>query len=171
LKRIKPLAGAAVVVLSGLGAADGDARATEQDWGLNGTFRAESNGVWAQTNQSYRDESSVSQIWTISTTCNNPTDCVGEVTSDQGWTAEITQTSGLWHVERTLPAWEHCQDGTAADGLQHYKFFPISAVTQQVDASQSDLFAGQDETKGTSGACGVNKPLVISMPFRMTRIG
>jgi len=31
----------------------------------------------------------------------------------------------------------------------------------------SMIFAGVDKTSGDSGACGINKALVITMPFRL----
>ena len=46
--------------------------ASGDQWGLNGTYVATSNGQWAQTNEIYRDEASVRSTWTISTTCSTP---------------------------------------------------------------------------------------------------
>jgi hypothetical protein len=143
---------------------------SELEGALNGTFRAQSNGDWAQKNEMYRDEATVIATWTIRTTCANPTDCTGTVTSDQGWTAPIVKISGLWNIKHVVPRWEPCPDGTAADGVQHYRFYPVSVQTGQVDNSQSDLFTGIDETKGPSGACGINRPLLISLPFKLTRV-
>jgi hypothetical protein len=137
---------------------------------LNGTFRAQSNGDFARSNEMYYDEQTVVATWTISSNCSNPTDCTGTVTSDQGWSAPIYKMSGLWNVKRTVPRWEPCPNGTAADGLQHYRFYAVDAQTGQADNSQSDLFAGLDETTGPSGACGINKPLQISMPFKLSRL-
>ena len=37
---------------------------------LNGTYTAFSDGVWAKTNDSFHDERSVTQTWTITTTCS-----------------------------------------------------------------------------------------------------
>lgn len=146
------------------------AHASGDDWGLNGTFRAQSNGNWAQTNDSYRGEQTVLSTWTINSTCTNPTDCTGHISSDQGWSASISQISGLWNIKRTITGWVPCPDGTKADGQQNYRFYPVNAATAQQDPSQSNIFAGIDETKGPSGACGINKPLVVSMPFKLTRI-
>jgi hypothetical protein len=33
------------------------------------------------------------------------------------------------------------------------------------------VFAGVDMTSGDSGACGINKALVITMPFRLEKVG
>lgn len=145
------------------------AHAYGEKWALNGTFRAQSHGEWAQTNETYMDEQTVVSIWTISTACTGPTDCTGLVSSDRGWTAPIYQQSGLWNIKRSITGWERCPDGTAADGLQNYRFYPVNAVTGQQDFTQSNLFTGLDETKGISGACGTNKPLVITMPFQLER--
>ena len=51
---------------------------------INGTFTAFSDGQWAKTNDSYHDELSVTQTWTITSTCATYQDCTGRVTSDQG---------------------------------------------------------------------------------------
>jgi hypothetical protein len=96
---------------------------------------------------------------------------VKHISSDQGWSASTYKKSGLWYVKRALPGWEPCPDGTAADGLQMFRFYPVSSATGAVDRSQSNLFAGIDETTGVSGGCGINTQLVITIPFRLTRIG
>jgi hypothetical protein len=44
---------------------------------INGSYTAFSDGQWAQTNQSYHDEPSVTQTWTISSTCTTFQDCTG----------------------------------------------------------------------------------------------
>jgi hypothetical protein len=67
--------------------------------------------------------------------------------------------------------WETCPDGTTVAGNQLYRFYPVAGTTGLVDDTQSDLFAGQNITQGPGGACGINKPLVISMPFKLNRIG
>ena len=61
---------------------------------LNGTYTAFSDGVWAKTNDSYHDERSVTQTWTITSTCTTYQDCTGRVTSDQGWSADMVYMSG-----------------------------------------------------------------------------
>ncbi|WP_319432185.1 hypothetical protein [Mycobacterium sp. RTGN5] len=137
---------------------------------LNGTFRAQSNGDWAQTNDQYRNETTVVATWTITTTCADGL-CSGEVHSDQGWTAPINnQAAGEWHVKRTVADWETCPDGTTVAGNQLYRFYPVAGITGLVDDTQSDVFAGRDITQGPGGGCGINKPLVISVPFKLTRI-
>jgi hypothetical protein len=155
---------AAILAAVGMPAA---ASASEGDWGINGTYIATSNGDWSRTNEIYQNETSVRQTWNISTTCSNPTDCVGTVTSDQGWTAPIYARAGLWYVKRALPGWEPCPDGTAADGLQTFNFYAGDPETGQAAPTSSSTFLGQDVTKSASGSCGINKQLVINMPFKM----
>ncbi|MCV7229018.1 hypothetical protein [Mycolicibacterium komossense] len=158
------IAAAALCAAVGVPAA---ATASEGDWGINGTYIATSNGDWSKTNEQFRNEVSVRSTWTISTTCANPTDCVGTVKSDQGWTAPIYAKAGLWYVKRSIPGWEPCPDGTTADGLQMYRFFAGDPETGQAVPSGSSTFLGEDVTKSASGSCGINKQLVISMPFKM----
>jgi hypothetical protein len=38
-------------------------------------------------------------------------------------------------------------------------------------AYDSTVLGGFDKTSGDSGACGVNKALVITMPFRLEKVG
>lgn len=146
------------------------ARASGEGWGINGTYRAQSNGQWAQTNDSYHDENSVVATWTVSTTCSDSRDCTGTVQSDQGWTAPIYQKSGMWYVTHTVQGWEPCADGTAVDGLQVFRFY---AATPDgfADIHSTDLYVGEDTTTGVSGACGHNKPLLVTMPFKLTPTG
>ena len=90
---------------------------------LNGTYTAFSDGVWAKTNDSYHDERSVTQTWTITSTCTTYQDCTGRVTSDQGWSADMIYMSGSWRVRRTVDNWEPCIDGTATPGEQTFTFW------------------------------------------------
>jgi hypothetical protein len=138
--------------------------AIADDAALNGTFTAFSDGQWAKTNSSYHDEASVTQRWTITSTCSTSQDCTGTVTSDQGWTADIVYMSGRWKVSRTVENWEPCQDGTALPGKQAFIFwhdFPIDP----------NVYTGWDKTEGPTGACGFNKVLDVELPFTLTRAG
>jgi hypothetical protein len=138
----------------------------EDDWSINGVFRVQSNGDWAQSNDRFQNEPVVVSTWTISTTCTGPSSCTGQVTSDQGWKAPIYRNSAQWFVKRSLPGWEPCPDGTAADGQQLYRFYPVAADgTTDV---HSTTYAGFDHTIGPSGACGSNKPLEINVPLKLT---
>lgn len=143
--------------------------ASPDEWAINGVFRVVSNGEWAQTNERFEDRPSVASVWTISTTCTAPTRCSGEMSSDQGWTAAIDQhIAGEWSVVRTLPGWLPCPDGTAADGEQRFRFY-ASDQNGVPDRLSRDFYAGEDRTTGPSGGCGVNKPVVIRMPFNLKR--
>ena len=130
---------------------------------LNGTYTAFSDGVWAKTKDSLHEEASVSQTWTITSTCTTYQDCTGRVVSDQGWSADMVYRSGTWRVRRTVDNWEPCPDGTAHPGEQTFTFWhgypdPIP-------------YKGWDTTLGPSGACGINRPLNIRMPFTLTPVG
>ncbi len=127
---------------------------------LNGTYTAISDGNWAKTNYSYHDEPTVTSTWTISSTCVDPMDCTGRVTSDQGWSASLRLVGGdLWVVAHDVENWERCEDGTTAPGHQIFKF------------SADENLAGWDYTVGPSGACGANKWLVVEMPFKLVKVG
>jgi hypothetical protein len=127
---------------------------------LNGRFTAFSDGQWAQTNESYHDEKSVTQTWTITTTCPTYQDCTGRVVSDLGWSADLLYTSGSWRVRHTLDNWEPCQDGTVMQGEQTFTFWK----------GYPDAFPmkGADTTLGPSGGCGYNRPLNIRLRFTLT---
>jgi hypothetical protein len=157
----------AVMVIAGLGSPS-SARASEDGLALNGTYIATSNGDWAKTNDSYHDEGTVTSTWTITSTCSNPVDCTGQVITDQGWTAPIIHNSDAWIVDRDLPNWERCPDGTTATGHQRYRFWPVDATGYV--APGSPTLGGEERTAGPSGACGINKLLVIRMPFRLDKV-
>ncbi len=159
-------ASTAAVLAAGLG---GASPAQADDWGLNGRYVATSNGDWANTNEVFHDEATVTSTWTVTTTCSYPTECTGTVTSDQGWTATIYKKSNLWYVKRIVPKWEPCSDGTAADGMQIYKFWSAGPDAYVVPGSTT--LAGFDETTGISGACGISKALQITLPFRLVKAG
>jgi hypothetical protein len=158
---------AAVTVIVAVGAPP-SARATEDGLALNGTYIATSNGEWAKTNDSYHDEATARSTWTITSSCTNPVDCTGQVTSDQGWTAPIRHTSSAWILDRDLPDWVRCPDGTASPGRQKYLFWPVDATGWVAEGSPT--LAGEDKTVGPSGACGSNRVLDIRMPFRLDKV-
>ena len=135
----------------------------DDDVAINGTFTAFSDGQWAETNDSYHDEASVTQTWTITSTCTTFQDCTGQVTSDQGWSGDLVYMSGRWKVSRTIENWEPCADGTSHPGKQSYTFW----LGYPQDRNQ---YLGWDRTEGPSGGCGFNKVLDVEMPFRLTRV-
>lgn len=130
---------------------------------LNGTYTAFSDGVWAKTNASYHDERSVTQTWTITSTCATFQECTGTVSSDQGWTADLKYLSGSWILRHTVDNWEPCIDGTATPGVQEFTFWK--------GYPEAFPMKGWDTTKGPSGACGFNKVLNVQMPFTLTPVG
>jgi hypothetical protein len=153
---------AAVSILLGVVSptpAGADPRDVNGDYSINGTFTATSDGQWAKTRDVFHDESTVVSTWTITSTCSTPYRCTGQVKSDQGWTADTHMLSGMWYVSRDVDNWMHCPDGTAAPGHQVFMFY----------REDDNTLAGQDKTIGPSGGCGKNLPLVIKMPFMLTK--
>ena len=63
-------------------------------------------------------------------------------------------------VKRDLPNWEPCPDGSARTGHQIYRFYPVDE--RGWVSLGSTVLAGFDKTVGDSGACGINKALVIA---------
>jgi hypothetical protein len=157
------LAGVATIGLSSAAPAG----ATEP-WGINGTFATSSNGQWAKVNERYEDQPSTRSTWTVSTQCISPTECTGTVSSDEGWTAPIYTTSGLWYVKRTVPNWRFCADGTPIEGLKVIKIYPVG-WDGRYDINATE-YTGEDQTTGPSGSCGRNQWPAIRMPFYMKRI-
>jgi hypothetical protein len=150
----------ATVVVFGMCAAP--VAGASDDIAINGTYTAFSDGQWAQTDQSYHDEASVTQTWTVTSTCTTFQDCTGRVSSDQGWSGNLVFMSGRWKVARTVDNWETCADGTAVPGEQAFTFWRSYPERQLV---------GWDQTIGPSGGCGFNKWLNVTMPFRLTPAG
>lgn len=165
----KVSASAAIIATAGaiglIGAAPAGA---DQEWGINGTFATSSNGDWAKVNERYQPQPPVRSTWTISTQCTSPTDCVGTVNSDAGWSAPIYTTNGLWFLKRAVPEWRFCADGTPIEALQVYKIYPVGPDAHY-DASSTE-YTGEDQTTGPSGSCGRNQWPTIRMPFYMKKI-
>jgi len=129
------------------------------DPALNGEFTAKSDGQWAKTKEIFHPEATVVSTWTISSSCTNAYSCTGTVVSDHGWTADAKYTSQMWFVTRTLNGWEPCADGSSAPGKQIIKFYE--------SRYQPGTYEGWDTTAGPSGACGINRPLFIELPFTL----
>src|SRR5258707_1105121 len=91
----------ATVMVSGASVAP-LAHATADEIAVNGTYLATSDGQWAKTNESYHDEQTVTQTWTITSSCSSFLDCTGHVTSNQGWSADARYLSGVWRVAHTV---------------------------------------------------------------------
>jgi hypothetical protein len=136
-----------------------DPVAIDGSYAINGTYTAVSDGQWSRTDEKFQQEATVTSTWTFTSTCPNPYRCTGTVTSDQGWSAPTHSTAGMWYVPRDLQNWEPCREGGAAAGHQVYRFYTVDATT----------LVGADKTIGASGGCGQNLPLVIEMPFKLTK--
>ena len=92
-------------------------------------------------------------------TCRRRSDTVHH----PGWSGDLVYMSGRWKVAHTVANWEPCIDGTASPGDQAFTFWPDPANRSQL--------MGWDQTIGPSGACGFNKWLNVTMPFRLTPVG
>lgn len=152
-----------VVIGGGIGAATPTAGADPNEAALNGTFTAISDGLWAKTNDRFHDEATVVSTWTITTNCVTSLECSGHMSSDQGWSSEVSYLQPVWYVTRTIDGWMPCPDGSTAPGEQTFKFF--------ADQYDKPILRGWDNTLGPSGACGVNKVTNIEMPFKLIPIG
>ena len=144
--------------------------ARADDMALNGRFLATSIGDFATTNDVRRGIPSVRSIWTIAMTCTNVLTCSGTVSSDIGWSAEITTTNGEYVVKRELPNWQPCADGTGrtVTGHQRYRFFPVGIDGAVLPGSRT--FGGFDTTSGESGGCSLNDKTEIQMPLRLEKL-
>jgi hypothetical protein len=162
------VATAAMTVLGNLGAAP-PAQASNFGIELNGTWRVLSNGEWARTNQVLIDEKTIIENWTISSSCVSPLECTGTVTSDHGWAAPINFVKVYWILNRDIPNWAPCPDGTFAAGHQKFTVWGINPALNERDVKITDLLAGRNITETDSGACGKNQPLDIELPVRMER--
>lgn len=138
------------------------AGATIEDLAINGTFRAFSDGQWAKKNEIYLPEPPVTSIWTFTSTCSTVHDCTGHVVSDLGWTATARYISKMWFVTHEVPNWVRCADGTTPPGQQMFKFYE--------DPANPGTYKGWDNTVGPSGACGINLPLAMELPFTLVPV-
>jgi hypothetical protein len=159
----------AAVVTAAIGGMPAVARASE-GWAMNGTYTVTSNGEWAKTNDVFRDEANVRSTWNITSTCSSLMACDGEVTSDQGWSAPLQGRNGEWRVDRVIKGWQPCPDGTATDGHQMFRFYPVDE-RGRFAVFGSTVLGGEDKTVAPSGGCGINMPLVIAMPLRLNLVG
>lgn len=170
MRAISVIISAATAVTT-LTAGLGTASAAPVEHAINGTYQATSNGDWAKTNEVYMDEPTVQSTWTITSSCRTAQDCIGRVTSDQGWTEAVRMGVGdTWRMDRILENWVTCEDRSAFPGHQIYRFQPMDATAGNT-AVGSPILAGWDKTVGPSGACGRNMPLTINMPFKLVKIG
>ena len=169
---------AAIALIASLSTA-APAHASNYGVELNGTYRVISNGEWAKTNDVFIDQQTKVQTWTMSSSCTSPQRCEGQVTSDEGWTAQLRLGGGpgtpgavgdFWVVERVAQDWEPCPDGTSAPGKEMFLFWGMDPLTNRRDMTRVGLLSGIDKTTAPSGACGINKPLVIELPVRLEKM-
>lgn len=172
--KIRPgvIGGCAALLVAGLNGGAGTtpvAHAFSGGPAINGTYTATSVGEWAKTNQAFHKRDTTHSTWTITSSCANPQECTGQVTSDEGWTAPMWMNDGLlWYVKRDLPNWMRCPDGSSAAARQTFWFYPAGDDGGKVETSPT--LAGKDKTVGVSGACGVNQWQVVEMPFRLDKL-
>ena len=172
-------AAATVFAWSGCLVAAGSAQAEDFGIALNGTYRATSNGDWAQSSVGpygaggamvYRDELSKVETWTVSSDCISPLECYGHVQSDAGWTADLKWNGNEWFVDRDIPNWAPCPDGTAATGHQSFGLWSFDPSTTTRNPRVRNLIVGFESTTAPSGACGRNTPLDIQLPVRLEQL-
>ena len=166
---IAGLAGAAVAATGTLSLAPAS-HASNTGRELNGVYRMVSNGDFAKTNEVFIDEQTVIQTVTVSSECVSPIECVATMTSDRGWTA-TGRLDDFWYFDHDIPNWIPCPDGTFAPGHQKFIMSGVDPQRNERNMTITDFLAGRDVTKGASGACGVNKNVVIELPVTMTKIG
>jgi hypothetical protein len=92
----------------------------------------------------------------------------GRASAHAAAAVDILHNTDAWIVDRDLPNWERCSDGTSVSGHQRYRFWPVDATGYV--APGSPTLGGEERTTGPSGACGINKVLVIRMPFRLDKM-
>jgi hypothetical protein len=166
---------AAIMFVATVGAAT---PASASDFGveLNGTFLVMSDGEWAKRNagpfgvggaESFFDQRTVIETWTVTTDCVSPIECTGEVRSDLGWTAPI-RLDDFWLVDHDVPNWLPCPNGTFAPGHQKFILWGFDPSTNERNFNNQFL-AGRNITKGASGACGRNQPVVVEMPVKVQK--
>ncbi|MEO3760279.1 hypothetical protein ABGB19_18595 [Mycobacterium sp. B14F4] len=145
---------------------------------LNGTYRVMSDGEWAKRNagpfgvggaESFYDQQTVIETWTVTTECISPIECYGEVRSDRGYTATI-RLDDYWLVDHDVPNWLPCPNGTFAPGHQKFMLWGFNPARNERRPTITDFLVGRNITKGASGACGRNQPVVVEMPVKMQKI-
>lgn len=172
MRAVGVISGVAATIMTVLGSLAVAPSAHAKNFGveLNGTWRVMQNGEWARTNQVLIDQKVIIENWTITSSCVSPIECTGQVTSDQGWTAPINLVTVYWILNRDIPNWAPCPDGTFAPGHQKFTVWGINPALNERDLRITDLLAGRVITETDSGACGKNQPLDIEVPVRMERL-
>jgi hypothetical protein len=162
----------AITVAASLGAAP---TADASDFGieLNGTYHYHSNGEFAQVNDVYKDEPTVDETWTLSSSCVSPVECEGTAVSSAGWTARLWYgyPNTYWVVDRPIiPGWQTCPDGTTAPGEQRFQFWGFDPIAGERIMKITNFLVGRQRTISPSGSCGRNQPLVVEMPMKLEQL-
>jgi hypothetical protein len=166
-----------VTVILAAVAGTGMAIPVHAQWGSNidGTYQVMSDGEWAQRDAApgggsvFIDQKTVTERWTVHTTCASPIECSGTVTSSLGWTG-TARLDDHWFVDHEIPNWLPCPDGTFAPGHQKFILWAVDPATNERQYDNMSFLAGRNITKAPSGACGRNQPLVIEMPVKMVKL-
>jgi hypothetical protein len=169
----RPLSAIAIVVLAALACylAAQPAANADAGYAINGRYAATSDGTYATTNYAFHNQATVRSVWTITSTCRTDSSCVGQVTSDQGWSAPLSTEGHVWYVQRDLPTWETCPDGSTSSGHQTFMFYLADA--DGVNQIGSPHLEGRDKTLGARFGCGrtnLAEVTTVVMPFRLDRI-
>lgn len=132
------------------------------DGPINGVYSAVSDGQWAKIREIYRLGVTVESVWTIESSCQDFMLCTGTVVTDQGWSSPLECHAGSWTVLLEHPSWQRCPDGSTTPGEQRFSFF--------IDRTDRTRYRGSDRTLAPSGGCGVNLPMTVELPFRLTPV-
>ena len=120
------LAGAAATAFTVIGSSGAAVPAQASNYGfeINGTYRATSIGELARTSEVFIDEQTTVETWTVNSSCTDPWTCTWP--GDERPRLDRTAGGGIstsWLVDREIPNWEPCPDGTTATGYQKYYFY------------------------------------------------
>ncbi|WP_232004906.1 hypothetical protein [Mycobacterium sp. ACS1612] len=114
----------------------------------------------------YIDQPSKMETFSVTSDCISPIECYGEVRSDAGWTGALNFNGDSWRIDRDVPNWLPCPDGTAAPAHQNFALWGWNPATSEKNKDR-DLIVGWERTLAPSGACGYNKPVVTQLPVRL----
>lgn len=166
-------AAAAIALIASLGTATPAQAQFGTD--LNGSYQVMSDGEWATKAAApgggavFYDQQTVTETWTVDTSCASPIECNGTVSSSLGWTG-TARLDDFWYVDHVIPNWLPCPDGSFAPGHQKFILWGFDPTTNERQTKNMALLAGRNQTKSPSGACGRNQPLVIEMPVKMVKL-
>jgi hypothetical protein len=164
---------AAIALVAGTGIATPAYAEGSSD--ISGVYQVMSDGEWAQRDAApggapvFIDQATTTERWTIHTTCATPIECNGTVVSSLGWTG-TARLDDHWFVDHEIPNWLPCPDGTFAPAHQKFILWGVDPATNERQYTDITFFAGRNQTKTPSGACGRNQPLQIEMPVKVVKL-